>query len=342
MLGRFVTVSSIAVAIAGCTTAPVETVETGESPVIADIISMRAEYGGLHYIAECRGSKYGVPDWQELVRPEEFANNTVCSWPISPVGWIVSMNNNNLGGYLVTCENKNFLRWGEVRTPTELQMNAACLVPSQPVGSCNGNRCDIPATTFQMPAWTGGDVSWPEHSVTLPAFKMDEFEVSQSWYRGCVTAGACTPLITGGDCNPELPLAYGYAVNCVTWTQADAFCNWAGGRLPTMDEWYVASRHAEFIHPEFWPTNPDSYCDVARNRKSICIPGTFSEDKSPYGIRDMRGGLSEWTSTPFTSTSPPTARMLTSPGGSQEGGQLYHYASDPSAAYLDLGFRCVY
>src|SRR5262249_3181659 len=54
-------------------------------------------------------------------------------------------------------------------------------------------------------------------------------EVTVEAYARCVTAGACTAPATGGACNWGVAGRERHPVNCVDWSQANAFCARAGG-----------------------------------------------------------------------------------------------------------------
>lgn len=91
--------------------------------------------------------------------------------------------------------------------------------------------------------------------------------------------------------NPELP------VTQVDWWSAYAFANWAGGRLPTTEEWALAaSSNGRSVYP--WGQDfVAGYAATAESQlKQTASPGSFAEDKTQEGIFDMGGNISEWTS----------------------------------------------
>ncbi len=73
-------------------------------------------------------------------------------------------------------------------------------------------------------------------------FWMEREEVTVRAYRACLQDGACTVPDTGAGCTwaPENRPADALAVTCLTPEQAEAFCAWTEGRLPTLLEWHSA------------------------------------------------------------------------------------------------------
>jgi len=185
------------------------------------------------------------------------------------------------------------------------------LVTNKPIGFCN---VDYESELEHMRT----------RSVYVDAFAIDRDEVSVASYRRCVTAGGCDldPLISGDEryIRDDWPM-----VN-VTWPEAQDFCRWRGGRLPTEAEWERAARGD---NPEAtWPwgveerlkdfnhgqPRVEAMREIERTQNTqvvplvllgdpdetdgsvlIAPPGTYIWGEGPYGTRDQAGNVAEWT-----------------------------------------------
>ncbi len=195
----------------------------------------------------------------------------------------------------------------------------------------------VPACPSGMISIAGGDftmgdaaaVDAPTRSAHVGSFCMDRTEVSVTSYRRCVTAGACTepsPFqnVRGNYnmfCNWGRSGAETHPVNCVDWTQSTAYCMWAGGRLPTEEEWEYAARGREGrvwawgnagidgTHANLCGDECSSYSTSSGFSEFAAYPGHHDEfavtapvdslpaGATPEGLLNMTGNVLEWTST---------------------------------------------
>jgi serine/threonine-protein kinase len=223
----------------------------------------------------------------------------------------------------------------------------------------------IPAGAFQMGS-NQSDNEKPIHTVTLSAFLMDVYEVTNADYAKCVAAKKCSlpwnlSSYTRSDYYSNGKYV-NYPVIYVDWHQATAYCLWAGKRMPTEAEWEKAARGGleSKLYP--WGDTPPvcitgvengaqfSNCSV----RDTVVVGSFNPNG--YGLYDMAGNAWEWVNDWYSESyyRSPSGNNPTGPTSSNlkvlRGGDWYgnpdilrvtnRYYYDP--AYRDnfISFRC--
>ncbi len=133
----------------------------------------------------------------------------------------------------------------------------------------------------------------PLHKTKLRAYDVQRTEVTQAEWLACVEAGVC--VVTPYHWDPEK--LGNWPVTGMNRLEAEAYCTWVGGRLPTEAEWELAARGPD------GRSNPwgdgDATCELARLRGCGELLGpvaSFPKGASPYGVMDMVGNAWEFVS----------------------------------------------
>jgi formylglycine-generating enzyme required for sulfatase activity len=230
----------------------------------------------------------------------------------------------------------------------------------------------IPAGPFQMGCDSGNDscayYEQPLHTVTLSAYSIDKYEVTNHRYKACVDAGGCTApeadfSMTRNPYYNTTTYAY-YPVIIVDWNQAATFCAWDGKRLPTEAEWEKAARGNKDTRIFPWGNSAPDCTKANIYISDTCFwvgdtsaVGAYPKGASPYGVMDMTGNTAEWVSdwwqadyysmSPASNpTGPATGTYRVLRGGAWDNvarearlaGRSNH---DPGSGFLEGGFRCV-
>ena len=171
----------------------------------------------------------------------------------------------------------------------------------------------IPAGPFLMGNNGAEPYSWsdelPQHSVYLSGYWIGKYAVTRGEYRRFMEAtGHAAPAYwdavqdwgTGSFTQTD-----DHPVVGVTWYDAEAYCAWAGGHLPTEAQWEKAARWTG-SYPNVYPWGNAWDAEKCNNwydhnaagggykRYQTAPVGSYPSGASPYGLQDMAGNVWEW------------------------------------------------
>ncbi len=183
--------------------------------------------------------------------------------------------------------------------------------------------------TFIMgsPEGEGWDDERPQHQVTLSDFYISKYEITNALYAKFLNAkgkheennilwlamqdDACQIELVDGKYKVNAGKE-NYPVVDVTWYGANAYAEWAGGRLPTEAEWEYAARGGN-QSKGYKYSGSNNLEDIAwyfQNSEATQVVGT--KQANELGIYDMSGNVNEWCADVYEAY---TAQAQTNPTG---------------------------
>jgi formylglycine-generating enzyme required for sulfatase activity len=213
----------------------------------------------------------------------------------------------------------------------------------------------------------GARDEYPERRIFLNAFYMDVFEVTNGRYLAFTKAAGHRTPEHPRDKNLTLwrgatvPDAFkDHPVVNVAWSDAAAYCAWAGRRLPTEAEWERAARGTtgrRFPWGDMEPTRTlANYLNQWRNGAGLEPVGSHPQGASAEGVQDLQGNVWEWVADwydpSYYATGPSrnpkgpdegTRKVIRGSGWESEAPLLrsaHRLSSDPANRNHSLGFRC--
>jgi formylglycine-generating enzyme required for sulfatase activity len=175
---------------------------------------------------------------------------------------------------------------------------------------CSGNSTRCPA----------GELL---HRVWIPkSFWIGQTEVTQKAFLALMKQPV--PKQFQGDRKP---------MHTVSWSEANSFCQMAGLRLPTEDEWEYAALAGSRLEPRL------ELSDVAEDVGGLGPSEVGTRLPNQWGVFDMFGNVAEWTSSEFNSR---TKVIRVEYSFSNSGSARVSYRGGAEITYRTntLGFRC--
>lgn len=235
-----------------------------------------------------------------------------------------------------------------------------------------GEMVLVPAGEF----WMGSDEydnEKPRHRIHLDAFYLDKYEVANAQFKAFIDARGYERQDLWspagwqwrGQQNVIQPSYWADSkwnepkqpVVGVSWHEAEAFCRFAGKRLPTEAEWEKAARGTDgrkYPWGEQWDKSRANSGESGIGR--TVVVGSYPSGASPYGAHDVAGNVWEWVADWYDSgyyqrspernpRGPDSGSSRVLRGGSWNGGPILLRTANrnyytPVYRRYDIGFRC--
>jgi sulfatase modifying factor 1 len=244
-------------------------------------------------------------------------------------------------------------------------------LPKEITGKDGAPLVLIPAGSYPMGVPTGdrdgGRDEYPRHVIEITDFYIDKYEVTNGRYLEFVKA--TNHRVPQNPKNPTRNLWEGIGIPAsladrpvinVDWADADAYCKWAGRRLPREAEWEKAAKGNNDWRFPWGNVEPtDKHLNFNQKwigEKTLMPVGSYESGKSPYGVYDMAGNVWEWVNDWYDAKyyekspdkNPPgpasgEKRVIRGAGWQNETPTVRIFTrvdSDPTIRNESTGFRC--
>ena len=358
----------------------IENLETGESWRLTDSYRSMGDMkvlkdNTLIYSATVRGENHSdyatgiftveLPDPGEVVPNEECDDSNPCTHNVYSV----------TEGKCTNPPHRNMCESEDTEYPLSVCFEGAC--KGYHISLDTVEMVEISAGEYYIGGYAPPySMSAPEHrpwedwenkapdDLYLDTYYIDKYEVTQKSYRECVESGVCSPPAKNRSAwrddywgNPEYD---NYPVLYVSYHEAEKYCLWRGKRLPDEHEWVKAANGGEkryYPWGDDLPLSDNRYGNVfyslnETQEYDAQEVGIFSKDISPYGVMDMHGNVSEWTSSNWSYSLDDRAgawgdQIKVIKGGSWMEAPYYRgwismrMGVTPRVSSNNVGFRCV-
>ena len=200
----------------------------------------------------------------------------------------------------------------------------------------------------------------PRHDVWLDTFLIDLFEVTTAEYASFLADQTRPTPWQWEAVDPTIH--HDRPVIGVDWHDADAYCRWAGKRLPTEAEWEKAARGTD---GRWYPWGNQDPTDARANfalgarfsYSQVLMPvHQYESGRSPHGLHHMAGNVWEWTQDWYETSvlrAEPTSQSHRACAGTVQGfvvpivvgsaevfAHLWTVQASPRTRNSYTGFRC--